>query len=85
MTSNYFRDSASSPEAYERLQRLKREYLAKGDMTADRSAIHEAVWEAYPLTDEEREQLERMKRGDYRGMWTRDDNGNWIRIEDEIA
>lgn len=83
--SNYLRDSASSPEAYERLQRLQREYFARGDMTADRSEIHEALWEAYPPTDEERDQLERMKRGDYRGMWTRDGQGNWVRIGEESA
>ena len=80
MTSNYLRDSASSPEAYERVQRLQREYFAAGDMTADRSEIMEAMWEAYPLTAEELEQLERMKRGDYRGMWTRDGNGDWVRL-----
>lgn len=65
MTSNYFRDSASSPEAYERLQRLQREYLAAGDMTADRSEMMEAVWDAYPLTDREREQLRGWGFGDW--------------------
>lgn len=78
--SNYFRDSASSPEAYERLQRVQREYFSRGDMSADRSEICEAVWAAYPLTDDERDQLERMKRGDYSGMWTQDEHGNWGRL-----
>jgi hypothetical protein len=57
VSADYFRTSASSPEAYERLQRVQREYFAAGDMSADRSALHEAVWAAYPLTDREREQL----------------------------
>lgn len=80
MTENYFRDSASSPEAYEWLQRLQREYFIRGDMTADRSEIVEAVWAAYPPTDEELEQMERMKRGGFSGMWTRDEHGNWVRL-----
>lgn len=79
-TGDYFRNSASSREAYERLQRLQREYFAQGDMTADRSEIIQAIWDAYPLTDEERDQIERMKRGDYWGMWTRDEHGNWVHI-----
>jgi len=80
MTADYFRDSASSPEAYERLHRLQREYFAAGDMTADRSELVEAVWAAYPPTVEELEQWERMKRGDYSGMWSRDGDGNWVRL-----
>lgn len=75
--TGYFRQSASSPQAYERLQRLQREY---GDMTADRSEIMQAIWDAYPLTDEERAQIERMKRGDYSGIRTRDEHGEWVRI-----
>lgn len=80
MVSNYFRDSASSPEAYERLQRWQRGYFAAGDMTADRSELHDAIWAAYPPTVEELEQMERMKRGDYSGMWTRDEHGSWVRL-----
>lgn len=61
-------------------QRLQREYVARGDMSADRSELHEAMWEAYPLTDRELAQLERMNRGDYSGMWTQDEHGNWGRL-----
>lgn len=49
--------SASSPEALDRLRELGRDYFRNGDMTADRSEIVKATFEAYPLTDTEREQL----------------------------
>lgn len=39
-----------------------------------------ATTEANPLTDEEREQIERMKAGDYTGWHARDEHGNWIRL-----
>jgi ketosteroid isomerase-like protein len=39
-----------------------------------------AMMAANPLTDEEREQLERAKAGDFSGLITmrRDEDGNWV-------
>ena len=39
-----------------------------------------ATADANPFTDEEREQIERMEAGDYTGLHTRDENGNWVRL-----
>jgi Family of unknown function (DUF6247) len=40
-----------------------------------------ATMAANPLTDQEREQLERARAGDFSGLITRhrDENGNWVR------
>ncbi|MGH3767008.1 MAG: DUF6247 family protein [Pseudonocardiaceae bacterium] len=37
-----------------------------------------ATADANPFTDEEREQIERMSAGDYTGLRTRDEHGNWV-------
>jgi len=37
--------------------------------------------DANPFTDEERELIERMKAGDYTGLRTQDEHGNWVRLE----
>ena len=39
-----------------------------------------ATSDANPFTGEEREQIERMKAGDYTGLHTRDEHGNWVRL-----
>jgi hypothetical protein len=39
-----------------------------------------ATMAANPPTDEEREQIKRAKVGDYRGLNTLDENGNWVRL-----
>jgi Family of unknown function (DUF6247) len=39
-----------------------------------------ATADANPFTDEEREQIERMEAGDYTGLHTRDEHGNWVRL-----
>jgi hypothetical protein len=41
-----------------------------------------ATMAANPLTDDEREQIERAKTGDLTGLSTRyrDENGNWVRM-----
>jgi hypothetical protein len=39
-----------------------------------------ATLAANPPTDEEREQIERAKAGDYSGLSTTDENGNWVRL-----
>jgi hypothetical protein len=39
-----------------------------------------ATMAANPPTDEERDQIERAKTGDYTGLSTRDENGNWVRL-----
>jgi hypothetical protein len=41
-----------------------------------------AVMAANPLTDEEREQIERAKAGDVSGLlsWHQDENGSWVRL-----
>jgi hypothetical protein len=39
-----------------------------------------AMADANPFTDEERGQIERMEAGDYTGLHTRDDHGNWVRL-----
>lgn len=39
-----------------------------------------ATMAANPPTDEEREQVERAKVGDYTGLSTRDEHGNWVRL-----
>jgi hypothetical protein len=36
--------------------------------------------DANPFTDEEREQIERMEVGDYTGLHSRDEHGNWVRL-----
>ena len=36
--------------------------------------------DANPFTDEERELIARMKAGDYTGLRTRDEHGNWVRL-----
>jgi len=40
-----------------------------------------AMMAANPLTDDEREQIDRAKAGDFSGLliWHRDENGNWVR------
>ena len=41
-----------------------------------------AMMAANPLTDEEREQIERAKAGDFSGLlsWDQDENGSWVRL-----
>jgi hypothetical protein len=39
-----------------------------------------ATMAANPPTDEEREQIERAKAGDFTGLSTQDENGNWVRL-----
>jgi Family of unknown function (DUF6247) len=39
-----------------------------------------ATMAANPPTDHEREQIERAKAGDFTGLSTRDENGNWVRL-----
>lgn len=39
-----------------------------------------AMADANPFTDEERGQIGRMEAGDYRGLHTRDEHGNWVRL-----
>jgi hypothetical protein len=39
-----------------------------------------AMADANPFTDEEFGQIERMDAGDYAGLHTRDDHGNWVRL-----
>jgi Family of unknown function (DUF6247) len=39
-----------------------------------------ATMVANPLTDDEREQIERAKAGDYTGLSALDENGNWVRL-----
>ena len=39
-----------------------------------------ATMAANPLTDGEREQIERAKAGDYTGLSALDENGNWVRL-----
>ncbi len=39
-----------------------------------------ATMAANPPTDNEREQIERAKAGDFTGLSTRDENGNWVRL-----
>jgi hypothetical protein len=41
-----------------------------------------AIMAANPLTDEEREQIERAKAGDFSGLlsWDQDENGSWVRL-----
>jgi hypothetical protein len=43
-----------------------------------------AMMAANPLTDEEREQIERAKTGDFSGLlsWNQDENGSWVRLAD---
>jgi Family of unknown function (DUF6247) len=36
--------------------------------------------DANPFSDEERELIARMKVGDYTGLRTRDEHGNWVRL-----
>ena len=39
-----------------------------------------ATMVANPLTDDEREQIDRAKAGDYTGLSALDENGNWVRL-----
>jgi hypothetical protein len=39
-----------------------------------------ATMAANPPTDDEREQIERAKAGDFTGLLARDGHGNWIRL-----
>lgn len=41
-----------------------------------------AMMAANPLTDEEREQIERANAGDFSGLlsWNQDENGSWVRL-----
>jgi hypothetical protein len=39
-----------------------------------------ATMAANPPTDEEREQIERAKAGDFTGLSVQDENGNWVRL-----
>ena len=39
-----------------------------------------ATMAANPPTDEEREQIERPKAGDFTGLSTQDESGNWVRL-----
>jgi Family of unknown function (DUF6247) len=41
-----------------------------------------AMMAANPLTDEEREQVEHAKAGDFGGLltWHQDENGNWVQL-----
>lgn len=39
-----------------------------------------ATMAANPPTDDEREQIKRAKAGDFTGLRTRDENGNWVRL-----
>jgi Family of unknown function (DUF6247) len=39
-----------------------------------------ATMAANPLTPEERAQLQRAKAGDFTGLYTRDESGNWVRL-----
>ena len=41
-----------------------------------------AMMAANPLTDEEHEQIERAKAGDFSGLlsWHQDENGSWVRL-----
>jgi uncharacterized protein DUF6247 len=39
-----------------------------------------ATADANPFTHQEREQIERMEAGDYTGLHTRDEHGNWVRL-----
>jgi hypothetical protein len=39
-----------------------------------------ATMAANPPTEDEREQIERAKAGDFTGLSTRDENGNWVRL-----
>jgi hypothetical protein len=39
-----------------------------------------ATMAANPPTDEEREQIERAKAGDFTGLSAQDENGNWVRL-----
>lgn len=40
-----------------------------------------AMMAANPLTDEEREQIDRARAGDFSGLltWQQDENGHWVR------
>ncbi|MDQ3763932.1 MAG: DUF6247 family protein [Actinomycetota bacterium] len=39
-----------------------------------------ATMAANPLTPEEQAQLQRVKAGDFTGLYTRDESGNWVRL-----
>ncbi|MDQ4103205.1 MAG: DUF6247 family protein [Actinomycetota bacterium] len=39
-----------------------------------------ATMAANPPTEDEREQIKRAKAGDFTGLSTRDENGNWVRL-----
>ncbi|MDQ2790993.1 MAG: DUF6247 family protein [Actinomycetota bacterium] len=39
-----------------------------------------ATMAANPPTDDEREQIKRARAGDFTGLSTRDENGNWVRL-----
>lgn len=39
-----------------------------------------ATMAANPPTDDEREQIERAKAGDFTGLLARDGDGNWVRL-----
>ncbi|OBK37021.1 hypothetical protein A5658_05015 [Mycobacterium sp. 1245111.1] len=34
----------------------------------------------HPLTEEERETVTRVRAGDYTGLWSKDDDGNWVKL-----
>ncbi|MGH3670638.1 MAG: DUF6247 family protein [Pseudonocardiaceae bacterium] len=39
-----------------------------------------ATMAANPLTPEERAQLQRAKAGDFTGLYSRDERGNWVKL-----
>jgi hypothetical protein len=78
----------SSAEQCTRFEAELRSALAqaKEDLDLSRPLEVLAYWhalvmlDANPFTDEERELIARMKAGDYTGLRTRDEQGNWVRL-----
>jgi uncharacterized protein DUF6247 len=81
--------ASASAEECGRFEAELRSALARAAEDLDLSGPQEVLahWHAlvtmdanHPFTDEERELIARMKAGDYGGMHTRDEHGNWVRL-----
>ena len=53
--------------------------LAPAEEVLDRWWAIAAIW-VNPLTEAERDQVARARAGDSRGLWERDEAGNWVQL-----
>jgi hypothetical protein len=79
---------AHAPERWAQFEAELRSALAQAaedlDLSGPQAVLTRwhavATMAANPLTDDEREQIERAKAGDYTGLRALDENGNWVRL-----